>query len=208
MARLLRIDSSSRLDGSRTRALADYLQAAWLAKYPDTEVIARDVVETEIPHIAQIAIAGSYTPPDQRSADMTEALALSDILINELMTSETLVFSVPMYNFSVPSALKAWIDQIVQINRTFTFDGTTYEGLVTAKRAFVICSYGAAGYVGDGPFSSLNFLSPYMEGLLGFLGVAQVQCFHLEGTAFDAETIAANVKQVQQEIDEVIAQTS
>lgn len=139
---------------------------------------------------------------------MTKALALSDTLINELMTSETLVFSVPMYNFSVPSALKAWIDQIVQVNRTFTFDGTSYEGLVPAKRAFVICSYGAAGYVGDGPFSSLNFLSPYMEGLLGFLGVAQVHCFHLEGTALDAETIAANVTQVQQEIDRAIAQVS
>ncbi|MGL5078383.1 MAG: FMN-dependent NADH-azoreductase, partial [Waterburya sp.] len=142
MAKILRIDSSSRLQGSHSRELADYFQAIWLEKYPSDQVIVRDLVKTPVPHIADIAIAGFYTPKDQHTDAMTSATALSDELIGELQSADVLLISVPMYNFTVPSAFKAWVDQIVRIGHTFAYDGTNFTGLVTVKRAYVICAYG------------------------------------------------------------------
>jgi FMN-dependent NADH-azoreductase len=163
MTQILRIDSSSRVEGSHSRELADYFQAAWLKKYPEDRVIVRDVVKNPAPHIADLTIAGFYTPPEQQTEAMKQAIALSDELVDELQSADVLLLSVPMYNFSVPSALKAWIDQIVRIGRTFAYDGTNFTGLVTVKQAYVICAYGAGGYTDGGAFSAFNFLEPYLR---------------------------------------------
>jgi FMN-dependent NADH-azoreductase len=146
MTRLLRIDSSSRLEGSHSRELADYFQNTWCKKYPDDQVIDRDIVKNPVPHIADLTIAGFYTPQAQQTEAMKQAIALSDELIEELQSADVLLLSVSMYNFSVPSSLKAWIDQIVRIGRTFDYDGTNFTELVSVKRAYVICAYGASGY--------------------------------------------------------------
>src|ERR1700756_5285677 len=122
MPSLLRIDASSRLSGSHSRALADALEAAWSA--------------------------GFYTPPASLDERLKRAVALSDELIDELNAAETVLIATPMYNFSVPSALKSWIDQVVRINRTFSYDGKKFTGLVEAKRVVVVAAFGAEGYGG------------------------------------------------------------
>lgn len=205
MTHILRIDSSSRVEGSHSRELADYFQTAWLKKNPDDRVIVRDVVKNPVPHIADLTIAGFYTPPEQQTETMKKAIALSDELIEELQSADVLLLSVPMYNFSVPSALKAWIDQIVRIGQTFAYDGTNFTGLVTVKRAYVICAYGASGYTDGGAFSAFNFLEPYLKGLLSFLGIDEIQFFNLQATTGDESIVIDNTSQIRTAIDRAIS---
>lgn len=205
MTRILRIDSSSRIEDSHTRKLADYFQTTWLDKYPQDLIVKRDLVKTQLPHLSNTAIAGFYTPEEQQTLEMKQAIALSDELVEELQSVNILLISVPIYNFSVPSALKAWIDQVVRIGKTFAYDGTNFAGLVKVKQAYIICAYGSSGYVNGGAFSSLNFLEPYLEGLFNFLGIENIQFFHLQGTAADEATVAANTKNAEQEIVKTIS---
>ncbi|MBW4555998.1 MAG: NAD(P)H-dependent oxidoreductase [Trichormus sp. ATA11-4-KO1] len=206
MNTILRIDSSSRIAGSHSRALGDYFEKAWLERNPGDHIVRRDVVAEPIEHIDAQTITGYYTSADQFTDELRSATALSDHLIKELQSANVLLITVPMYNFSVPSALKAWIDQIVRIGYTFSYDGTNFTGLVNNKRAYVICVYGAGGYTGDRPLSSFNFLEPYLKLLLSFLGIQDIRFFSVEATTADDATVAANIDQTKNEIDAVIAQ--
>ena len=205
MTRILRIDSSARLQGSHSRELADYFQNAWLTKYPHDEVIVRDVVQNPCSHISNLAIAAFNTPQEQQSEEMKNAIALSDELIDELQSADILLISVPMYNFSVPSALKAWIDQIVRPGETFAYDGKNFTGLVTVKRTYIICAYGGSGYTDNGAFSNFNFLEPYLKGILSFLGIQELQFFNLQATTADRLTITENTNQTKKAIDAAIS---
>ncbi|MEN9518278.1 MAG: hypothetical protein RLZZ381_866 [Cyanobacteriota bacterium] len=205
MTQILRIDSSSRVEGSHSRELADYFQTVWLKKYPEDRLIVRDVVKNPAPHIGDLTIAGFYTPPEQQTEAMKQAIALSDELIDELQSADVLLLSVPMYNFSVPSALKAWIDQIVRIGQTFAYDGQNFTGLVTVKRAYVICAYGASGYTDGGAFSAFNFLEPYLKGLLNFLGIGEIQFFNLQATTGDESIVIDNTSQIRAAIERAIS---
>jgi FMN-dependent NADH-azoreductase len=112
-----------------------------------------------------------------------------------------------MYNFSIPSALKAWIDQIVRIGRTFAYDGINFTGLVTVKKAYVICAYGASGYTDGGAFASFNFLEPYLKSLLSFLGIGEIQFFNLQATTGDESIVIHNTNQIKTAIDQAIAKS-
>ena len=204
MTHLLRIDSSSRFAGSHSRQLADYFQQTWLAAYPQDRIVVRDVVKTPLPHISDTTIAGFYTPPEQQTAAMKEAVQLSDKLVDELQTADILLLSVPIYNFTIPSALKAWIDQIARIGKTFAYDGTNFTGLLKVKRAYIICTYGSEGYIGDGAFASFNFVEPYLRSLFGFLGITEIQFFHLQGTTKDEATVIANTEKAENAIASTI----
>lgn len=204
MARILRIDSSSRVHGSHSRELADIFLATWFQQHPNDEVVVRELVETPIPHIADLTIAGYYTPKEQHTAEMKAATSLSDELIQELLAADILLLSVPMYNFSIPSSLKAYIDQIVRIGYTFAVDENKgIYGLIEKKQAFVTASYGAAGYF-DGDLRSLNFLEPYLKSLLGFLGFSEITFFSVEGTSTDPSVFAASKQRAVTQIEHLL----
>ncbi len=119
-----------------------------------------------------------------------------------------LLLTVPMYNFAVPSAFKAWIDHIVRIGHTFAYDGSSFSGLVTARQAYVVTSYGAGGYRHGEPLAAADFLAPYLRFILQFLGITDVRCFAVEGTTGDEFTVSAAIEQARREIDAVIAAAS
>lgn len=204
MTTILRIDASSRSQGSLSRALGDHFEQAWLRRHAGHRVARRDLAVEPVPHIAADTIAGFYTAPAQMTETLRRATALSDHLIGELQAADTLLLTVPMYNFSVPSALKAWIDHIVRIGHTFAYDGSSFTGLVKTRRAFVACSFGAAGYRNGGPFAGFNFVEPYLGGLLGFLGIGEVKFFAVQATTADATTVEANLAAARAEIDEAV----
>ncbi|HEY7030882.1 MAG TPA: NAD(P)H-dependent oxidoreductase [Thermomicrobiales bacterium] len=205
MTTILRIDASSRSTGSVSRALGDYFEEAWLDLNPDDRVLRRDVAADPIGHIADRTIAGFYTPADQFTDELSAATAFSDLLIEEIREADVLLLTVPMYNFSLPSALKAWIDQVIRIGHTFSYDGTVFTGLVTDRRAFVLCAYGAGGYIGDGPAAAADFVAPYLRFILGFLGIEDVRFFTVEATVGDEVTLAASIERVKREIDATVA---
>jgi FMN-dependent NADH-azoreductase len=198
MPTLLRIDASSRRDGSHSRALADAFETAWSSRFPGTTILRRDLVANPIGHIHEATIAGFYAPADGLDDTLKSAVALSDRLIEEVNSADTILIATPMYNFTVPSALKSWIDQIVRINRTFSYDGTNFTGLVKARRVVVVAAFGAGGY--GGALAAADFVTPYLKFLFGFLGISDVTVIPAEATTADAATVASNVDRAKSDI--------
>jgi FMN-dependent NADH-azoreductase len=192
--KILRIDASSRTEGSYSREIGDAVVAALLAESPDASVHLRDLAREPLEHIRNETIAGYYTSAEQMSDSLRAATALSDAVIKEVREADVLVISTPMYNFSIPSALKAWIDQLVRIGQTFAYDGKSFTGLLRGKRAIVAVAYGAGGYTNNGPFAAADFAAPYLKFLLRFLGITDVIVVPMEGTTGDEASVAAALR--------------
>ena len=201
MNNLLRIDASSQINESYSRRLGDYFESRWHIAHPHDRIVSRDLVDEAIEHIRQPTITGFYTPEEEMTGILRSATSQSDTLIEELKAADILLITTPMYNFSVPSALKAWIDQIVRAGYTFSYDGVNFKGLLRTKQAFLICAYGAQGYVNGGPMEGANFLLPYLEFLLGFLGVEKIDAVSMEATTGDDAVVAANFEKAKIELD-------
>jgi FMN-dependent NADH-azoreductase len=181
LATLLRIDASARTEGSISRALADYFQERWIELHPDDEIIVRDLAQDVVPQIEAMTIAGFYTSDSERTPEMRAAIARSDQLIAELRSADVLVLSTPMYNFSAPAALKAYIDQIARINETFGYDPARgLYGMVEGKKAFVLIAKGLV-YT-EGPLDTYDFLEPYLKKFLPFLGITDVEFVSVEAS--------------------------
>jgi FMN-dependent NADH-azoreductase len=193
MPSLLRIDSSSRADGSHSRRLGDLAEARWRAANPGGTVLRRDLAADPLPHVHTTAIGAFFTPPDRRTPEMAAAVVPSDTLVDELLAADTLLITVPMYNFGIPSALKAWIDHVVRVGRTFAYDGTSFSGLAGGRTAAIAIAYGAPGYAEGGPLAGADFALPYLRFVLGFIGVTTIHTFVVEGTSGGADAIAPSL---------------
>ncbi|WP_109302465.1 FMN-dependent NADH-azoreductase [Aquimarina sp. AU474] len=185
--KLLRIDASSRINGSDSRNMANQFQQQWQTTHPNGEVFVRDIISTGIPHISQQTIEGFYTPKENFTSPLREVTQLSDQLIAELKEVNVLLISTPMYNFGIPSALKAWIDHIVRINNTFGVhqDGAFY-GMVEHVKAYIITSAGAV-YTSN-EMKALDFLTPYLQSVLGLIEITDITFLPLQGTTMDVNT--------------------
>ena len=131
---------------------------------------------------------------------MKQAVSLSNELIAELQRAEVFLIAAPMYNFSIPSAMKAWIDRIVRVGYTFAVEGNSFKGLLTTKQAFILSASGAGGYESEGAFAALNFVEPYFEKLLGFLGVQEIRYFSAQGMMAGPKEQEAIVERVKSSI--------
>ncbi len=197
MAHLLRLDSSARGANSQSRALGDDFETAWLAT-PGRTVKRLDLAAAAPGHIENDTINGFYA--QTMTPALIAATAQSDQLIADLQAADHLLITTPIYNFGVLSALKAWIDQVVRIGKTFSYDGQSFKGLVKADSATAIIAYGAQGYLNDGPLAGADFCAPYLRFLLGFLGVGQVDVIGLEGTTGDVAVLEAQTAAVRAQI--------
>jgi FMN-dependent NADH-azoreductase len=179
MPHLLSVVASPRGDYSISRALTATFVEAWKTAHPDGTVATRDLYATHLPFVSLPWIAGAYTPAEQHSPEMTEALKISNELIAELQAADKIVIGTPMYNFSTPAILKAWIDHIVRIGVTFT---ASYEGLLKNKKVTVIVASG--GVYTPGSFAeSYNNETGYLKQVLGFIGLTDVQFVLAGGTS-------------------------
>jgi FMN-dependent NADH-azoreductase len=167
---LLHIDSSPLYGTSVTRELSAAFVNDWKAVNPDSSVLERDLTATSIAPIDVKWIGAAYTPEEVRSSEQNEILALSNSLVAELEHATEYVIGIPMHNFSVPSVLKLWIDQIARVNRTFIFADGKPKGLLVGKKATILIATGQT-YDAHTPMASLNFVEPYLRSILGFLGV-------------------------------------
>jgi len=196
MATLLSIDSSPRDgDASFSRQLSAEFVEQWRQTHPEGKVIVRDLATTALPLVSAEWIGAVYTPEPQRTTRQREALAISDALIAELNAADEYVFGVAMHNFSIPAVLKLWIDQIVRVGKTFSYENGAPVGLLTKKKAtFLVAS---AGVYGPGtPMAEKNLLEPYLRLIFGFLGVTDIRFVNAGGTAklqygVDRDTILA-----------------
>jgi FMN-dependent NADH-azoreductase len=205
VAKLLRIDASSRTEGSVSRALADYFLERWQALHPEDQIVVRDLAQTVVPQLEPLAYDGFYTAEVERTPAMRAALAWSDRLIAELKAADVLLLTVPMYNFTVPASLKAYIDQVVRIHETFGYDAERgLYGLLEKKQAFVIITKGLV--YSEGPLVAYEFLEPYLKALLTFLGIAEVVFITAEATSLPARE--QNRQAALQQIDRLLPETA
>jgi FMN-dependent NADH-azoreductase len=171
---LLVIDASPRSARSHSRKLSAEYVAAWRAAHPQGIVVARDLTHEPPPFVTEAWVVGAYAPADAQSDAAREAIAVSNRYIEELFAADEVLIATPMYNLNVPAALKAWIDQIVRSGRTFAYRDGGYEGLAKGKRVKVIVSSGGDFRPGT-PGAAFDFLSPYLRGILGFIGISDVE---------------------------------
>ncbi len=164
MTKVLRIDASMRHDGSTTRSLTDKV----IARLAPSGVVTRDLADG-IDLIDADWIGANFAEPAERTEAQIAALEASDTMVAELKAADTLVIGVPVYNFGVPAALKAWIDQIARARVTFKYTETGPVGLLEGKRAIVVIASG-----GTPVDSEIDFATPYMRHVLGFVGIHDV----------------------------------
>jgi FMN-dependent NADH-azoreductase len=181
MPTLLHVDSSPLYGMSVSRQLTSAFVHQWKASHPDGTVIDRDVNAIAIAPINADWVGAVFTPEDARSAGQKELLALSELLVAELEEADEYVFGVPMHNFSVPAALKLWIDQIARAGRTFSYADGVVKGLLTGKKATFIVATGG-NYGAQTPMAQYNFVEPYLRSLFGFLGVTDATFLTAGGT--------------------------
>src|SRR5216684_1862380 len=178
--KLLRIDSSAR-SSSVTRQLTAKFVEEWKKSHPAGEVIQRDLATTRLPHITD-QWAGTQLKPSQLTPEQRSYLSTSDELIEELQAADTVVIGAPMYNFSIPSSLKAWIDQIVRLGKTVGYGPNGPQGLLARKKVVVITSRGAAYEKGTAR-GAFDFQEPYLLHILAFIGLTDVTFIHAENQA-------------------------
>lgn len=179
MAHLLHIDSSARGEGSASRRLsADYV-AAWKARNPRGTVAYRDLAADSPAFVSPEWITGVFGPAEAADEGTREAVAAAERLIHELEEADVLVLGVPMYNFGVPATFKAWIDQVMMAGRTFAFGDNGPEGLLKGKKAVVLRASGSD--FGNPDFAPMDFHAPYIRGVLGWMGVTDVEIIAVNG---------------------------
>ena len=166
MPTLLHIDSSAFVDGSVSREVSAAFRDAWLEQHPEGTVIYRDVAVNPVPHLGADGIGGGFVPEDQRTPEQIAALALREELAAELELADAVVIGTPMYNFSIPSSLKAWLDQVIIVGRTGG------ESPSAAGTPVTVVSARGGSYGPGSPRESFEFVTNYLEKVFtGMLGI-------------------------------------
>ena len=202
MATLLRIDSSPMGAASVSRHMSETFVESWKKAHPDGKVVTRDLTKSGLVSINAEWVAAAYTPAESRTAEQKAALVKSDELLAEVDAADELAIGVPMHNFNIPSLLKLWLDQVVRVNRAFSYADGKPKGLLVGKKATFLVATGGAYGPGTG-MESLNFIEPYLKTLFGFVGITDV-LFHTAGGAA-ALNYGANREEFLQPHDEAVA---
>ena len=201
MNKVLVIEGSPRGVSSISRKVAAELLEQLKKTDPKIEVIHRDLSSDPVPHLSAETVTAFFTPPEQRSPELAKAIALSDQLVDELLGVDTLIISTPMWNFGVPSVVKAWIDHVSRAGRTFSFGPTGLKGLVTGKKVYIVLASGSV--FSDGPFQAMDFVAPYLRSVLGFLGMTDVSIIRAEGLN-DPKTLDTALEKTRQSLKKLL----
>jgi FMN-dependent NADH-azoreductase len=175
---ILIVESSPRAE-SASRQLTRKVRERLEVQYPEAKVVVRDLVKDKLPHLDQPTLKAISTKDPVEAESLKEAAYLSNQLVDELMMSDLLVIASPMWNFGIPSSLKAWIDHVVRAGKTFNYTGVGVEGLAKGKKAILVLASG--GIFSDGPWKPWDTVEPYLRQILGFIGVDDVQTVRAEG---------------------------
>lgn len=180
MKRILHISSSILGDASYSRKLAGKIIAKIQDKYPGSTVELLDLAQQEIPHLNPQSLPKLFAPANTLSEDDVKSVQFAGELIEQLMAADIIVIGAPLYNFTIPSTLKAWIDHITKPGVTFGYgaDGRPV-GLVTGKKVYIAMASG--GIYSEGPGKANDFVVPYLQAFLGFLGMTDSTAFRAEG---------------------------
>jgi FMN-dependent NADH-azoreductase len=207
MKTVLHINSSARIERSHTRGLTDLFLQEWKGWRPQDHIISRDIGIEPPPPVNEAWIAAAFTSPPDRTAAMRQVLGLSELMVDELLRADLVVLGAPMYNFGMPAQLKAYVDQIVRIGRTFNFDPANekqpYTPLLTGKQMLVVTATGDAGYQPGGPLAHMNHLDPHIRTAFGFIGIQGIRVIGVNSDEFSDHRIRDSLTSAQVAIEEL-----
>ncbi|MBV1930222.1 MAG: NAD(P)H-dependent oxidoreductase [Porticoccaceae bacterium] len=217
MTTILHLDTSARtLDKSRSkhnsisRTLADSFREQWEKKITDTEVIYRDLGANPPDFINELWIAAAFTPDEQRTTEQNSLLSLSDELIDEVIKADIILLSTPMYNYGMPAVLKAWFDQVIRVNKTFTFDLSRgdfpLQPILSGKTMVLISSCGEFGFHVGGVREKMNYLGPHIEVASQYLGIEKFYEIRSEYQEFGDQRHIKSLSYAHTEIINLVSQ--
>jgi len=192
MKTLLQINSSIFSSGGQSSQLADQFVVAWHKNHPNAQVLVRDLAQEPLPHLDAQRVMAFFAKPEARNPEQQAFVAKSDALIDEIKQADVIVIGLPMYNFGIPSTLKAYFDHIARAGVTFRYTEKGPQGLLTGKKVYVFATRGGL-YAG----TPLDTQTRYVQDFLGFLGITDVEFVYAEGLNMgearkDAALAAAN----------------
>jgi FMN-dependent NADH-azoreductase len=177
---ILQIKSSVFSQNGQSSRLADEFVALLREQHPGSQVVERDLIAEPVPHFDGARAGAFFAKPEERSAEQQAVIAYSDALIDELRRADVVVLGLPMYNFGVPSQLKAWFDHLARAGVTFKYTGKGPVGLLTGKKAYVFAARG-------GVYGEHHSQSEFVRQFLGFIGISDVEFVYAEGLAIGPE---------------------
>jgi FMN-dependent NADH-azoreductase len=198
MSTLLQINASLAGANGQSSRLAQRFVADWQANHPDGRVITRDLASEPVPHLTAERFQAFLSQPDARTDEQRAVSEYSDALIEEIKNADTIVFAVPMYNFSVPSTLRAYFDHIARAGVTFRYTATGPEGLLKGKKAYVFITRG--GFYAD----AADTQTPYLKQFLGFIGITDVSFIFAEGLSLGDESREKSLSKAHDAIGELL----
>ena len=197
MSTLLQINASLAGANGQSSRLADRFVSEWIAKHPGGHVIKRDLAADPVPHLTAERFQAFLSEPEARTAEQKAVSEYSDALIEELRNANTIVFAVPMYNFSVPSTLRSYFDHIARAGVTFRYTANGPEGLLKGKKAYVFITRG--GIYSNG----VETQTPYLKQFLAFIGITDVQFVYAEGLHMGDDVRQQSLNAAHQAIGEL-----
>ncbi|MFP3924423.1 FMN-dependent NADH-azoreductase [Pseudomonas sp. W5-36] len=198
--KLLHIDSSILGDHSASRQLSRSVVEAFTASAPDTQVVYRDLANEPLSHFSGATLAAAGTPLEGRDAAQTLDVETNEATLAEFLSADVVIIGAPMYNFSIPSQLKAWIDRICVAGRTFRYTEAGPEGLCKGKKVIVVSTTGG---LHQGLPSGVGH-DDLLKVVFGFIGVTDLQFVVAEGLAYGEEPRAAAMAAAQKNISETL----
>jgi len=182
MKKILHIISSPRGEASFSIKLGNAIIDKLKATYPGSTVNEVNLVEQQFPHLEEAHITSFFTPAESRSEALQEAVKHSDEAIQAIKDADFIVIGAPMYNYSIHSSLKAWLDHIIRAGVTFKYDENGPQGLLDKNKKVYIAE-SSGGIYSEGPMQANDFVAPYLKTVLGHIGLKDVSIFRVEGTA-------------------------
>jgi FMN-dependent NADH-azoreductase len=201
MTTLLQINASINDDNGQSSQLSNQFVAAFRARYPEAKIVLRNVAAADpVPHLNAERFGAFIAKPEERSATQHAVVAYSDTLINELKQADVIVLGLPMYNFGVPSQLKAYFDHVARIGVTFKYTEKGPVGVLTGKKVYVFAARGGI-YAG----TPMDTQTSYVRDFLRFLGMADVEFIYAEGLAMSQQSKEASLAKAVAEIARLAA---
>lgn len=203
MSNILHINSSVRNQGSISRKVTAEFLSQWQAAHPGDTVVERDLTAKPVPHLSEEMLGAFFTPAEQRSSEQAATVKLSDDLVAELFAADVILIGAPMYNFSISSTLKAWIDHVARAGMTFKYTEAGPVGLLQGKRVYIFTSRG--GIYSEGSGQSMDFHGTYLRSVLSFIGLNDITFVHTEGLAMGEKASSKALTRTHATIGELVS---
>lgn len=195
---VLHIDSGILGDHSVSRRLTAAVAAQIEADQPGVTVTYRDLVANPLPHLSGAHLMAANAKPEEVDAQVAAEVEESKVVLDEFLAADTIVLGVPMYNFSLPSQLKAWIDRVAVAGKTFRYTAEGPEGLAKGKKVIIVSTRG--GHYSAGPAAVMDHQESYLKTVLGFFGITDIEIVRAEGLNLSADSKVEAISEAERVI--------